>query len=105
MSRWSDVVDLIHEPSGVDDQGFPIDGIPIERLNIYANKKGIRSAEFYQASQEGYALEAMFEIRSAEYSNEELLRFNGTEYIIVRTYDRGEITELICMNGSNRKMR
>lgn len=104
MSRFSDVIDLLKEVDGYDEQGFPAK-VLIEKTGIFANRKGVRSAEFYQASSQGHALEAMFIIRSVDYEGEEEIRHNEKEYIIVRTYDKGEFIELVCMSGSNRKRR
>jgi len=61
---------------------------------VYANKKGVRQSEFYQASVTGLKPEMVFEIRSEEYNNDERLKHNDTDYAIIRTYDRGEFTEL-----------
>ena len=61
---------------------------------VYANKKGVRQSEFYQASATGLKPEMVFEIRSEEYNNDELLRYNNVDYAIIRTYDKGEFTEL-----------
>lgn len=104
MSRWGDIVDLIKETNGTDEEGYPAI-VEMERKGIFANRKSIRSAEFYQASSVGYALEAMFIIRSEEYEDEELLRYNDKKFSIIRTYDKGEFIELICADGSTRKFR
>lgn len=104
LSRFSETIDLIKETDGYDDDGFPA-VIKTERNGIYANRRGVRSSEFYQASSQGYALEIMFIIRSVDYESEELVRYNEKEYFVARTYDKGEFIELVCMNGSNRKRR
>ncbi|WP_188006820.1 phage head closure protein [Sporosarcina sp. ANT_H38] len=101
MSRFNDVIDLIKEIEGTDADGFPA-VVTTERFNIFANRKGVRSSEFYQASQEGYALEVMFIIRSVDYESEESLRYKAKEYTIIRTYDKGEFIELVCTSQKRR---
>ncbi len=61
---------------------------------VFANKKGVRQSEFYQASATGLKPELVFVVRSEEYSNDERLKHNNKEYAIVRTYDKGETTEI-----------
>jgi head-tail adaptor len=63
---------------------------------VYANKKSVRSKEFYEARQIELKPELMFEVRSSEFSGEEKLKFNSKVYDIIRTYDKGEFMELIC---------
>jgi SPP1 family predicted phage head-tail adaptor len=92
---FREVVDLVSIVKGKDEDGFPADVDNI-RSNIFANKKSVRSSEFYLASQSGYTLDLMFEIRSIDYESESHLEFNGKRYEIIRTYDKGEIIELVC---------
>jgi SPP1 family predicted phage head-tail adaptor len=61
---------------------------------VFANKKGVRQSEFYQASATGLKPELVFVVRSEEYKNDERLKHNNKEYAIVRTYDKGETTEI-----------
>lgn len=93
--RWSDVIYLIGEVQGENEYGDPVvvDGPPRE---VYANRKSVRQSEFYQAAMTDLRPEIMFEIRSAEYEGEPKVRFEGRDYSVIRTYDNGEITELIC---------
>lgn len=63
---------------------------------VFANKKDVRSNEFYLASQQGFKLSYMFEIRSIDYNSESYLDYENKRYEIVRTYDRGERIELVC---------
>lgn len=63
---------------------------------VYANKKSVRQSEAYQASAVGLKPEIMFEIHSIDYESEERIKFNDKVYEIIRVYDRGEVTELIC---------
>lgn len=96
MSRWSKIIDLVAtDPDGTDESGFPSEVESI-RSGLFVNKKDVRSSEFHQAAARGVRLEAMFEIRTVEYQGEEVLIFEGQRFEIERTYERGEITELVC---------
>ena len=95
MARWSEVVNLIGLVEGTDEMGWPIEE-EVERTNIFANKKSVRSNEYYLAKQGGVELQHMFEIRSIDYQGEEKLRYNGEVFEIERTYDKGEVIELVC---------
>lgn len=74
-----------------------VKGEPIqlyEWREVYANRKSIRQSEFYQAGNIGLKPELMFEVHNFEFNNDEKVRYNGKEYFIIRTYDKGEIIEL-----------
>lgn len=93
---WRDVVYLIAQVDGENEMGDPImvDGDPRQ---VFANKRSIRQSEFYQAAMAGLRPEFMFEVRTAEYQGEPKLEYDGKEYRIIRTYDKGgETTELVC---------
>ena len=92
---FRDVVKLVGTTWGEDEWGYPIE-IPTRR-QVFANRKSVRQSEFYQAAIAGLKPEIMFEVRTVEYRGEKSLEHEGTEYNIIRTYDKnGEITELIC---------
>lgn len=95
VSRWSEVISLTGITEGVDADGFPAN-VEVTRENIFANKLPVRSSEFYQASQAGYTVSALFKIRSVEYEGEESLIHEGNIYRIIRTFDKGEYVELSC---------
>lgn len=101
LSRWSEVIDLISVESGMDADGFPSDHVETRATDLYVNKKDVRSSEFYQAASQGIRLETMFEIRSVDYGGQGLLAYQGTRFSIERTYDRGEIIELICQSAGD----
>lgn len=96
---YKDVIDLMTEIESVNDIGNVIK-VPTYR-QVFANRKSIRQSEFYQAQATGLRPEIMFEVRSIEYEDEETLRYNGKNYSIIRVYDKGEITELICSGVVN----
>lgn len=96
---WSDVIYIVGLEEGTDDDGFP--GIvESERRMVFANKKSIRSSEYYQAKQSGIDLAFTFEIRSIDYNGEERLYLSTDKkekpHEIERTYEKGEFIELIC---------
>ena len=63
---------------------------------VFANRKSVRQSEFYAAHMAGLMPEIMFEVRSIEYRGERALRYQDKRYDIIRTYDRGEMLELVC---------
>ena len=92
---WKDTVDIGNMIETIV-KGEPIQSL--EYREIFANKKSVRQSEFYQASVAGLKPELVFEVHSFEYDNDIKLRYpsgeDGKVYDIIRTYDRGEITEL-----------
>lgn len=104
-NRWGDVIHFVSFVDGTNENGYPATVEKIDEQETFANKKSVRSAEFYQASAIGIGLEAMFEVRSFEYNEQKKLIHNDKSYDITRTYDKGEIIELICTKGTSRKYR
>lgn len=95
--RWSDVINLIKLTSGKDDEGFPTDPVENVRSNVFANKMSAGSGEFYRAAQAGYTVDKVFEVRKIEYEDENFLEYEGERYSILRTYEKGENIELVCL--------
>lgn len=92
---WRDVISLIGETFTENAMGDTI-STPSKR-EVFANKKSVRQSEFYQAASSGLRPELMFEIRYAEYNNEDILEYNGKQYAIIRQFSKNdEIIELIC---------
>jgi SPP1 family predicted phage head-tail adaptor len=92
---WRDVISLVTITYTESDIGDIVE----TRTNrqVYANKKSIRQSEFYQAQANGLRPEAMFEMRSIDYQDEQKLLHDGKEYNVIRTYSKnGEILELVC---------
>lgn len=75
-------------------------GEPVQSLTpreVFANKKSVKGAEFYQALATGIRPEIVFEIREVEYEGETVLEYEGRKYDIIRTYSRGgDWVELTC---------
>jgi SPP1 family predicted phage head-tail adaptor len=90
---FRDVLDLITVTVTQNDIG---DDIPTKTYNrIFCNKKSVRQSEFYQAMNDGLKPEYVFEVRSADYSNETLIRYNSKEYMVVRVNPKmNEWTEI-----------
>jgi|SRR5690625_1479589 len=91
---WNDVLYLIKVTTGRNSIGDIISSE--EKRMVYTNKRSIRQSEFYQAQAEGLKPELAFDIRSFEYEGEDLVEYEEQKYKVIRTYDRGEIIELIC---------
>lgn len=92
---FRDVIDLIFLEENENVNGFPVTSIKAKRT-IFANKKSVQRNEFYLASQQGFKLSLMFEIRAIEYNSENYLLFQEKQYEIVRAYEKGELMELVC---------
>lgn len=92
---FRDVVDLLVMEEGTNENGFST-LTEASRDQIFANKKGIKGNEFYLAAQNGTKLELMVVVRSSDYQSQSHLEYESKQYEIVRTYDKGEFTELIC---------
>lgn len=91
------MIDLVKVTSGQDSDGFPADPVETVRQNIFANKMSAGSGEFYRAAQAGYTVDKVFEIRKIEYQDENFLEYEGDRYRILRTYEKGEDIELVCL--------
>ncbi|MGZ0131887.1 phage head closure protein [Priestia megaterium] len=95
--RFSDVIELVViNKTEQDENGYEKPVGPDDKTEVFANKKSVRSSEFYLAAQTGEALEVMFEIRSIDYNSQDYIDYESKRYEVVRTYDRGEIVEVIC---------
>lgn len=88
---WRDVIEL-----GQDTQtilyGEPV--ISTTWTTVYAGKKSIGQKEFYESRLAGLKPEMVFEIRSAEFSNHDKVRYNSKVYSIIRTFEKNDIIEL-----------
>lgn len=93
---WDEEIALLSAVvPGKDEDGFPIEGVPIQTL-ILANRLPVTSSEYYQSNNQGYLISEAFEIHTMEYNGEQSLLFDGVEYRIRRTYRKVELTELYC---------
>lgn len=92
---FSDVIELIDIIHEIDDYGFETN-IEI-KTEVFANKKSIRSNEFYESQKLGYKLSIMFEVRVEEFESQDYILYKNKKYKIERTYQKNaEIIELVC---------
>lgn len=90
---WNDVVDLITVSHSKDANVFVNETV----RTVYANKKSVMRNEFYQAIANGLKPTVTFEIHSFEYEDEQKLRHDGKDYLIIRTFSKDDdMLELIC---------
>lgn len=100
-SQWDDVIKIVYIAETVDDEGYPTEG-EVKTEEIFATKKSVRSSEFYQAASIGKAVQVVFEIHTFEFvEGAKYIEFNNKRYAIVRDYENGEITEVVCTFGSS----
>jgi SPP1 family predicted phage head-tail adaptor len=92
---WRDIIELGNMTETI------VHGEPIQTMvyrETFAQKMSVKRSEFYQAANAGLKPELVFEVRSAEFSNDEKVRYpsgdEGKVYSIIRAYDKGETTEL-----------
>lgn len=90
--NWKDTVELGKQVETIE---FGEVITTIEWMEVFANKKSVRSKEFYESRKVGMKPELMFEVRSEEFDEHQKLKYNNKEYAIIRTYDEGEFMELI----------
>ena len=101
VSRWSEIVYFEGPPTFTENEmGDVIEESGSPRM-VFANKISIRQSEFYQAHALGLKPNIAFEVRTEEYQEEENLSYNEKKYRIIRTYEKGEFTELICEGAVN----
>ena len=96
---FSDKIKLIEITYTENDMGDIIEGTT--KTEVFANKKSIRQSEFYQAAATGLRPEIMFEVWSEEYSSQPKVEYDNKEYTVIRSYDKGELTELVCQGVVN----
>lgn len=92
---WSDLLYLIEVVHKEDSSGFPVPGIEKE-TKVFANRKSVKSNEYYAAKQSGIQLSLIFEVRAVEYDGQTKLRYNDIRYEVERSYEIGEFVELTC---------
>ena len=92
---FSEVVELISFNTSIDENGFEISTETKEE--VFADKKSVRSTEFYEAQKLGYKLSVMFVIRPYEYNGQEYIYYENNKYKVERTYEKNtEQLEIIC---------
>ena len=98
---FREVINLISITEGTNELGDPIK-IPVESPDIFADKQSIRQSEYYQAVAVGLKPEITLVIRTIDYNQAPMLKFNGKKYNIIRTFEKdSEFIELICSGVVN----
>lgn len=100
METFDHEIQLVALVQGIGDDGFPIKEEQ-PQPPILANRLSIRSSEYWQAKQSGVELSYTFEIHAFEYNGERKLIYENEDYEIERTYNKGELVELICRRRSD----
>jgi SPP1 family predicted phage head-tail adaptor len=92
---WRDVIELIELITVPDGVGGYTETEIVR--TVFADKKSIRSTEFYQAHAVGLKPELNLIIRQIEYNGESRVRWNDKVYDVLRTYSKNdELIELTC---------
>lgn len=92
---FSEVIELVSLNTIVDNNGFEIDSEV--KTEVFADKKSIRSNEFYESQKLGYKLSVMFVIKPYEYNAQEYIYYENNKYKVERTYEKNtEQLEIIC---------
>ena len=58
--------------------------------DIFSLVESVSMSEFYQAGMQGFKPDYKFTVWMTEYTDQELLEYNGKAYDIYRTYRRGD---------------
>jgi len=67
------------------------------KTTVFADKQSVRQSEFYQAVASGLNPEAVFIVRTIDYSDQACVEWGAKQFNIIRTYNRpDEMTELVC---------
>jgi hypothetical protein len=93
--RLDNVIELLDVSEIINENGFSEIQVTTSKTD-FVNKGSVKSNEFYAAAQSGFALEIMFTVLTWEYSNQKYVEFEAKRYKIIRTYEKGKYTEIIC---------
>ena len=95
-----DILQLITTSQTVDEYGDPI--ILESFRQVFCRVQSIGTKEFYQAHASGLQPEIKFVLADyLEYNNEQLIKYDGTIYHVLRTYRTGQELEIICYTEVN----
>ncbi|BBI32483.1 phage head closure protein [Cohnella abietis] len=95
---WNDEVDLIHVTHSNDSTVVVSETVK----TVFANKKSVTRSEFYQGVANNLKPVAVFEVNSFEYEDEQKLRHEGSDYMIIRSYQiTQDLLELTCQAYSD----
>jgi hypothetical protein len=101
--RLDTVIELVDMEERVNENGF-FENVILNRKSVFAKKENVRRAEFYSATQSGYVREkAAFSILSLEYESQKFVEYQSKTYMIIRSYEKGNFTELFCQAYQERE--
>lgn len=87
---------LLEHPIVEDEIGNQVPGEAVETI-LLCRQQSVSRSEFYNAAAVGVQPEAVFIIHAYEYTGQTEVRFEGTRYKVIRTYQTGiEEVELTC---------
>lgn len=81
---WRDIVTLKAVQTGTDADGYPTEEATETR--VFADVSSVKRTEFYAAKQIGIDLAITVKVRYGDYSKQQRLLFDGTEYAVERAY-------------------
>ena len=81
---WRDIVTLKAVQTGTDADGYPTEEVTETR--VFADVSSVKRTEFYAAKQIGIDLAITVKVRYGDYSKQQRLLFDGTEYAVERAY-------------------
>lgn len=96
---FSDKINLVTIATTENSMGDMVESVT--KIEVFANKKSVRQSEFYQSAATGMRPELMFEVWTDEYSGQPRIEFGSVPYTVIRTYEKNEITELVCQGMVN----
>lgn len=88
---WMDDLVLITVVRTEDSEGYTTE-TETERTVRCTFSEGITRAEFYEGMKAGIGLSASAEIWAEDFENEEICKFDGVRYKIIRTFATGRGT-------------
>lgn len=104
---WNGRLFYLKEKNTLDEMHRPQKRL-VESGSAFCNNVGIRQNEFYQAAAQGYRVEQQLEVRRNTYKREFThVRYNGTEYRILRTANAKcrENIIIVCVDKVNSQAR
>lgn len=66
-----------------------VDSFPVEHraaTEVWADRKSVTRAEYYQASQSGIKADVIFTVPAIDYAGQSVVEYDGELYDVVRTY-------------------
>ncbi len=97
---WKDSAELLTKTESIDAGGnLSYTTVP---KTIFCNIKSVKYNEFYVASSNGFKPEIVLVCRLTDYSGESLVKYNGIDYTVIRTYNIGDNVELTLTTGGVR---